>query len=69
MSFNHHNINDFTVGQRVQTHPATDWWMRGARFGTVVLVGRVTVHVKLDNKAGAPVRFLPRNVRPVESFA
>lgn len=34
---------------RVQLHPGTDLWMRGARFGTVVKVGRnKRVQVLLD---------------------
>lgn len=40
--------NDFKVGQRVQTHPATDAWMRGCRFGTVAALGSKYVYVKLD---------------------
>lgn len=27
-----------TQGDRVELHPATDLWMRGARFGTATLV-------------------------------
>lgn len=26
----------FKPGERIELHPATDMWMRGARFGTVV---------------------------------
>lgn len=26
----------FTIGDRVELHPGLDWWMRGARYGTVV---------------------------------
>ncbi len=37
-------------GDRVQLHPATDWWMRGARYGVVhsVNVRRETCQVRLD---------------------
>ena len=39
---------DFTIGQRVQVHPATSLWMSGARYGTVVKVTRTRVHVRMD---------------------
>jgi hypothetical protein len=38
----------FIVGNRVQLHPASDRWMRGDRYGTVVHVGRKLVHIKMD---------------------
>lgn len=38
----------FKIGDRVQTHPATDAWMRGDRYGTVVYVGPDIVQVALD---------------------
>lgn len=41
-------IDSFTVGERVQLHPATDLWMRGARYGSVVKIGRLLVSVRLD---------------------
>lgn len=43
--------NGYTVGDRVELHPATDLWMRGARFGVVVgmsLTPNDRVRVKLD---------------------
>lgn len=43
--------NGYTIGDRVELHPATDLWMRGARYGTVVrcsLTPKDRVHVKLD---------------------
>jgi len=44
--------NGYTVGARVEIHPATDAWMRGAQYGDVLKVfrtrGRVRVTVKLD---------------------
>jgi hypothetical protein len=36
------------VGDRIEMHPASDLWMRGARFGSVVDVGRTTATVQLD---------------------
>lgn len=41
----------YTIGDRVEVHPGTDLWMRGARFGVVVgvsLTPRDRVRVKLD---------------------
>jgi hypothetical protein len=41
----------YTVGDRVELHPGTDLWMRGARYGTVVgmsLTPRDRVRVKVD---------------------
>lgn len=31
---------DYRIGKRVQLHPATDAWMMGDRFGTIVSVSR-----------------------------
>lgn len=39
---------DFKPGDRVELHPATDLWMAGARYGTVVSTGRKNVVVDLD---------------------
>ena len=43
--------NGYNVGDRVELHPGTDLWMRGARYGEVVrmsLTPNDRVHVKLD---------------------
>ena len=43
--------NTYTIGDRVELHPATDLWMMGARFGEVVgtsLTPNDRVRVKLD---------------------
>jgi hypothetical protein len=67
-------------GQRVELHPATDDWMRGDRYGTVVGYGRKReyvnsftkehvmvrpIRVKLD-KSGKVKRFHPDNLSLVE---
>lgn len=47
--------NGYTVGNRVELHPGTDLWMRGARFGTVTrlsLTSADRVHVTLDKIPG-----------------
>jgi hypothetical protein len=54
---------DFLIGERVELHPATDLWMMGARFGTVIKVTRTKVHVKLD--AGRTVRMSPTDLAHV----
>jgi hypothetical protein len=43
-----HPVSAFTAGTRVELHPATDLWMRGARYGAVVTSGRTRVTVRLD---------------------
>jgi hypothetical protein len=50
--------DDFAVGQRVATHPGTDAWMMGARYGEVVAVGRSLVTVRCDAD-GVSRRFQP----------
>lgn len=56
-------LSEFPKGQRVTTHPATDAWMRGDRYGVVVeinetdlLPSRLEVQVLLD-KSGRKVFF------------
>ena len=48
---------DYAVGDRVEIHPGTDLWMRGARYGTVVGTAPTkddAVRVTLD-KTGSKV--------------
>lgn len=60
-------VKDFKLGQRVQSHPATDRWMRGQRFGTVVDLGRTVVGVRFDRGSGSRiVRVKPMNLLTVE---
>jgi hypothetical protein len=43
--------NGYNVGDRVELHPGTDLWMRGARYATVVgrsLTPKDRVKVRLD---------------------
>lgn len=47
--------NGYTIGDRVELHPGTDLWMRGARYGTVVGMSPTPadrVHVELDKLPG-----------------
>lgn len=55
---------DFRAGDRVQLHPATDLWMRGARYATVVRIGRGFVYVLLDGRS-SPYAMRPHNLRLV----
>jgi hypothetical protein len=33
-------MTDYRIGKRCELHPATDAWMRGDRFGTIVSVSK-----------------------------
>ena len=54
-------LSVFNVGDRVESHPATDTWMRGDRFGFVEKIGTKYVHVKMD-VSGRIIRFAPENL-------
>jgi len=59
---------DAKVGDRIELHPGTDLWMRGARFGTVlnkyVRHGLTRYRVQLD-KLAKPVTVPSFNVQSV----
>lgn len=59
-----YTLETFVVGMTVSSHPATDAWMRGDRYGTVVKVGRKFVHVRM-NRSGQLRKFHPSNLVPV----
>jgi len=47
--------NGYGIGDRVELHPGTDLWMRGARYGTVTgssLTSADRVRVQLDAMPG-----------------
>ncbi len=52
-------------GDRVELHPGTDLWMRGARFGTVERVSPRGCYVRLDRLPARAVRFAADRVRCV----
>jgi hypothetical protein len=57
-----HDLKDeFKIGERVQLHPATDRWMRGDRYGTVVYVGRLWVKVSMV-RSGQVIRVKPEDL-------
>jgi len=49
------------VDDRVELHPATDRWMMGDKYGTVVKLDGVYVHVRLD-VSGKTRWFHPNNI-------
>ena len=53
----------YSVGERVQLHPATDDWMRGDKFGEITKMGTHFVLVKLD-KSGRIKRYGPKDLIP-----
>ena len=53
------------TGDRIELHPATDAWMQGDRYGTVVRIGRKYLHIRLD-RSGRTLPFTPTNVTPLE---
>lgn len=69
-------MSDQMIGKRVQIHAATDAWMQGDRYGTIIGIGRKRefvdtlskahtwvrpYRVKLD-KSGRVLRFHPESV-------
>lgn len=54
-------ITGFLIGDRVQTHPATDAWMFGDRYGEVTAIGRVYIHVRME-RSGRTLRFVPADL-------
>lgn len=55
------------AGERVraQSHPATDAFIFGDRYGWITKVTRTRVHVKMD-RSGVVRRFHPDNVLDVD---
>jgi len=58
----HTEAREFKVGDRVEHHPASDLWMRGARYGTVTRVGKALVWVQND-KTGRVRWWHPESLR------
>lgn len=55
----------FEVGDRVQVHPAHDYWMKGDRFGVVESIGHRYVSVRMD-RSKKLARFVPENLEAVK---
>jgi len=50
-TFTGYDGNGYNTGDRVELHPGTDLWMRGARYGTVIgssITPNDRVKVELD---------------------
>lgn len=47
---------EFKPGERVELHPATDMWMRGARYGTVTKFAAYSGTLGRDGIRGHRVR-------------
>lgn len=58
-------LSDFKPGDRVESHPATDLWMQGLRYGDVVRLGRTKVSVKFD-RSERPRLVHPRNLLKID---
>lgn len=54
-------LSDCRKNMRVAIHPASDWYMRGERFGTIVNVGRKYALVRMDRSQVAK-NFHPDNI-------
>jgi hypothetical protein len=63
--YDSYRLEHFHEGQRIELHPATDFWVAGARYGTVVSVGTKKVNVSLDKLTGIH-HISPGMLRPVE---
>jgi hypothetical protein len=63
-----HTADDFTVGQRVKAHPATDTFMSGDVYGTIDHISsgpKRLVLVKMD-RSGRRLRFAACNLLHVD---
>lgn len=56
-------ITDFKVGDRIQIHPASDWFMRGVRYATVTHVRTRDLVVTSDS--GKTFKIHPNNVTEI----
>lgn len=62
------DIHNFRIGDRVQLHPATDTWMRGDRYGTIVSIRNsiLRVHMDISRK---DIAVTPNNILEIISSA
>jgi len=56
----------FDPGDRVETHPGTDAWMRGDRYGNVVRTLRSGMVLVALDRSGRTIRFHPSRILPVD---
>ena len=57
---------DYRIGMRAELHPATDAWMRGDRYGDIVLVSKdgQTFRIRMD-RSGKTLTVSERNLARV----
>ena len=60
-----YQLSEFKPGARIELHPATDLWMRGARFGTVRKIGRKFLTVEID-ALRRPIRIRPDDIGSID---
>jgi hypothetical protein len=65
--YDSYRVEHFREGMWIEMHPVTDFWLAGARYGTVVRVGREKVHVTLDLMPGVHA-ITPGLLRPMEDL-
>ena len=53
-------LRQYLLGRRVELHPATDAWMMGDRYGTIVKVNKSNVSIKMD-KSGRTLKVTENN--------
>lgn len=58
--------NQVGIGSRVELHPATDLWMRGARYGTIDRLkednGTLVAMVRMDHSGVLSLQRIPANL-------
>ena len=58
-------LRQYLLGRRVELHPATDAWMMGDRYGTIVKVNKSNVSIKME-KSGRTLKVTENNYTEVE---
>ena len=58
-------LRDFKVGDLVRVHPASNWFMRGVTFATVVKIGRKLLTVKGAGLIANTFKLHPHNVMEI----
>lgn len=57
---------DYGIGDRVEIHPATDFWMSGIRYGVVTDFDGERVTVKMDKATSWKVVCMANMLRKVD---
>ena len=59
-----YTLASFKIGDRVRLHPASDWFMRGIQYATVISIGRKALRCKVDSTI-LEFKLSPRNVTEI----